>query len=144
MIILIWPDILMHFMHAAQMIFLLNVCMLIIKSTFYSLTLKPKTKHINIFWLRVTLRRASEESLFVEMIEFKAQNSYRDRKWASIWFWKIFIVEEVLKGQHQQLFNNRKSKIENKTSKIENCCSEFDSDQSATWNLKINNKNEKF
>ena len=39
----------MHFMHAVQMIFLLNIYMLIIELTFYSLTLKLKTKHINIF-----------------------------------------------------------------------------------------------
>ena len=39
----------MHFMHVVQMISLLNVYMLITKSTFYSLTLKSKTKHINIF-----------------------------------------------------------------------------------------------
>ena len=144
MIILIWFDTLMHFMHAAQMIFLLNICMLIIEFTFYSLTLKPKARHINIFWLKVTLKCISEENSFAEMTEFEAQNSYRNRKWASIWFWKIFIVEEVFKRQHQQSFNNRKSKIENKTSKIENCCSGFDSNQSATWSLKINNKNEKF
>ena len=131
-------------MHAAQMIFLLNIYMLIIKSTFYSLTLKSKTKHINTFWLKVTLRRVSEENSFAEMIELEAQNSYRDKKWASIWFWKIFIVEEVLRKQHQQSFNNQKSKIENKTSEIENCCSKFDSGQSATWNLKTNDKNEKF
>ena len=132
MIILIWLDTLMHFMHAAQMIFLLNVCMLIIEFTSYSLTLKSKTKHINTFWLRATLKCVSEENSFAEVTEFEAQNSYRNRKWASIWFWKILIVEEVLKRQHQQSFNNRKPKIENKTSKIENCCSEFDSDQSTT------------
>ena len=132
MIIQIWLGTLMHFMHVAQMISLLNVCMLIIKFTFYSLTLKSKAKHINTFWLKVTLGRVSEKNLFTEMTEFKAQNSYRDKKWASIWLWKIFIVEEVFRKQHQQSFNNRKSKIENKTLKIENCCSEFDSDQSAT------------
>ena len=38
MIIHIWLSTLMHFMHAAQMIFLLDVCMLIIESSFYSLT----------------------------------------------------------------------------------------------------------
>ena len=81
---------------------------------------------------------------FAKMIELETQNSYRNRKWASIWFWKIFIVEEVLRKQHQQSFNNRKLKIENKTSKIGNYCSKSDSDQSATWNLNTNNKNERF
>ena len=38
MIIHIWFSTLMHFMHAAQMIFLLNIYMLIIESSFYSLT----------------------------------------------------------------------------------------------------------
>ena len=118
--------------------------MLIIEFTSYSLTLKSKAKHINIFWLRVTLRRVFEENFFIEMIELKTQNSYRDKKWTSIWLWKIFIVEEILKEQHQQSFNNRKSKIKNKISKIENCCSEFGSDQSTIWNLKINDRNEKF
>ena len=78
------------------------------------------------------------------MTELEVQNSYRDKKWASIWLWKIFIVEEILREQHQQSFNNRKSKIENKTSEIENYCSEFDNDQSATWSLNINKKNKKF
>ena len=40
MIILIWLNILMHFMHVIQMIFLLNVYMLITKFTFYSLTMQ--------------------------------------------------------------------------------------------------------
>ena len=61
-------------MHAAQMISLLNVYMLIIKSLFYSLTLKLNAKSTNIFKLRVTLRRVSEENSFAEVIEFKAQN----------------------------------------------------------------------
>ena len=43
MIILIWFDILMHFMYAVQMFFLLNVYMLIIKFTFYSLTILSST-----------------------------------------------------------------------------------------------------
>ena len=144
MIILIWLGTLVHFMHAAQMIFLLDVCMLIIRLTFYSLTLKPKARHINTFWLRITLERVFEKSFFAEMTELKAQNSYQDRKWASIWLWKILIVEEILRRQHQQSFNNRKSKIENKTSEIGNCCSESDSDQSTTWSLKTNDKNERF
>ena len=78
------------------------------------------------------------------MTELEAQNSYRNRKWASVWFWKIFIVEKIFKEQHQQSFNNRKSKIENKTSEIENCCLKFDSGQPATWSLKTNDKNKKF
>ena len=71
MIILIWFGILMHFMHAAQMIFLLNVCMLIIEFTFYSLTLKSKAKHINTFWLKITLRRAFEENSLLKWLNLK-------------------------------------------------------------------------
>ena len=66
------------------------------------------------------------------MIEFEVQSLYQDRKWTSIWFWKIFIIEEIIKKQHQQSFNNRKSKIENKILKIENYCSEFNNGQSTT------------
>ena len=109
-----------------------NVYMLIIKFTFYSLTLKSKAKHINIFWIESHAETCLWRKLFAEMIELKIQNSYQDRKSTSIWFWKIFIVEEILKKQHQQLFNNRKPKIENKTSKIGNCCSKSDSDQLTT------------
>ena len=48
MIIHIWLSTLMHFMHAAQMIFLLNVYMLITESSFYSLTMyKRKTQKTN-------------------------------------------------------------------------------------------------
>ena len=48
--------------------------MLIIESSFYSLTLKFNAKNINIFRLKVTLKRISEESSFVEVTEFKARN----------------------------------------------------------------------
>ena len=48
--------------------------MLIIESSFYSLTLKFNAKNSNIFKLKITLRRISEESSFVKVIEFKAQN----------------------------------------------------------------------
>ena len=42
----------MLFMHAAQMIFLLNIYMLIIESSFYSLTLQLNTKNVNIFEIK--------------------------------------------------------------------------------------------
>ena len=64
----------MLFMHAIQMIFLLNVYMLIIKSSFYSLTLKLNAKSINIFKLKITLKRISEESSFIKVTEFEARN----------------------------------------------------------------------
>ena len=64
----------MLFIHVIQMIFYLNVYMLIIKSSFYSLTLKLNAKNTNIFKLKITLRRVSEESSFAEMTEFKARN----------------------------------------------------------------------
>ena len=47
---------------------------LIIKSLFYSLTLKLNAKNINIFRLKITLKRISEQSSFTEMIEYKARN----------------------------------------------------------------------
>ena len=61
----------MHFMHAAQMISLLDVYMLITESSFYSLTLKLNAKNTNIFKLKVTLKRISEESSFAEVTEFE-------------------------------------------------------------------------
>ena len=48
--------------------------MLIIKSSFYSLTLKLNARSTNIFKLKVTLRRVSEESSFAEVTEFEARN----------------------------------------------------------------------
>ena len=57
---------------------------------------------------------------------------------------KDFRRRRNFQRQHQQLFNNRKSKIENRTSEIENCCSGFDSDQSTIWNLNTNSENERF
>ena len=48
--------------------------MLITESSFYSLTLKLNAKSTNIFRLRVTLRRVSEESSFAEVTEFEVQN----------------------------------------------------------------------
>ena len=64
----------MLFMHVAQMIFLLNVYMLIIKSSFYSLTLRLNAKNINIFRLKITLRYVSEENSFIKMIKVEVQN----------------------------------------------------------------------
>ena len=61
-------------MHAAQMIFLLNVYMLIIEFSFYSLTLKSNAKNTNIFKLKITQKRVSEESSFIEVIKFKTRN----------------------------------------------------------------------
>ena len=48
--------------------------MLIIESSFYSLTLKFNAKNINIFRLKITLRRVFEKNSFAEVTEFEAQN----------------------------------------------------------------------
>ena len=64
----------MFFMYIAQIIFLLNVYMLIIKLLFYSLTLKLNAKNINILKLKITLKRVFEESSFVKVTEFKVKN----------------------------------------------------------------------
>ena len=64
----------MLFMHVVQMIFFLNVYMLIIKFLFYLLTLKLNAKNIYIFRLKIMLRRVSEESSFTKVTEFKVQN----------------------------------------------------------------------
>ena len=120
MIILIWPDTLMHFMHVAQMIFLLNVCMLIIRFTFYSLTLKSKTKHINIFWLKVTLRRVSEENFLLKWLNLKfkirieTENEHRFdlKKFSSS---KKFSKNNI---NNHSTIENRKLKIKHRKSKI--------------------------
>ena len=141
MIILIWLNILMHFMHVAQMIFLLNVCMLIIKFTFYSLTLKLKTKHINIFWLKVMLERVSEENSLLKWLNLKFRTYIKTESENRFNFERFSLSKEFSKTTSiviQQL------KIENKISEIENCFSKFDSDQSTTWNLNTNNENERF
>ena len=120
MIILIWLGTLMHFMHAAQMIFLLNVCMLIIGLTFYSLTLKPKTRHINTFWLRATLRRAFEESFLLKWlnlklrihIEIKSEHRFDFERFSSS---KKFSESNI--NSHLTT-ENRKSEIEHRKSEI--------------------------
>ena len=120
MIILIWPDILMHFMHAVQMIFLLNVCMLIIKFTFYSLTLKSKTKHINIFWLKITLRRVSEKNSLLKWLNLKLK--IRIKTESEHWFnserfslSKKFLEDNI---NSHLIIENWKSKIKHRKSKI--------------------------
>ena len=120
MIILIWFNILMHFMHAAQMISLLNVCMLIIKFTFYSLTLKPKTKHINIFWLKVTLRRASEESSLLKWLNLKLRTRIETKNEHRFDFKKFSSSKKFLKDNinSHSTIENWKSKIKHRKSKI--------------------------
>ena len=120
MIILIWLDTLMHFMHVVQMIFLLNVYMLIIKFTFYSLTLKPKTKHINIFWLKVTLKRVSEENFLLKWlnlkfriyIEIESEHRFNFKKFSLL---KKFSESNI---NNHSTIENRKSKIKHRKSKI--------------------------
>ena len=127
MIIHIWFSTLMFFIHAVQMISLLNVCMLIIESLFYSLTLKFNAKSTNIFRLKITLRRVSEESSFAEVIEFKIQNvedrlihQIEIKKRESTWLWKIFTVEEIFRSNINDhlTIESLKSKIKHRKSKI--------------------------
>ena len=117
----------MHFMHAAQMISLLNVYMLITESSFYSLTLKLNAKSTNIFKLKITLKCVSEESSFAEVTEFKTRNvenrlihQIETKKRKSTWFWKILTVEEVLKNNinNHSTIESLKSKIKHRKSKI--------------------------
>ena len=120
MIILIWFGILMHFMHAAQMIFLLNVCMLIIESTFYSLTLKPKAKHINIFWLRVTLRRVFKENSLLKWLNLKLRIRIETKNEHQFNFERFSSSKKSLKNNinNHSTTENRKSKIKHRKSKI--------------------------
>ena len=117
----------MHFMHAAQIISLLNVCMLIIEFLFYSLTLKLNAKSTNIFRLKITLKRVSEENFFAEVIKFKARNvenrlihQIEIKKRKSTWLWKIFTVEEIFRNNinNHSTIESLKSKIKHRKSKI--------------------------
>ena len=120
MIILIWLNILMHFMYAVQMISLLNVCMLITGFTFYSLTLKLKARHINTFWLRVTLKRAFKESFLLKWLNLKLrihietenEHQFDFKKFSSS---KKFSENNI--NSHLTI-ENRKSKIKHRKSKI--------------------------
>ena len=120
MIILIWFDTLMHFMHAAHVISLLNVYMLIIKFIFYSLTLKSKTKHINIFWLKITLKCVFEESSLLKWLNLKfkicieTENEHRFdfKKFSSL---KKFSESNI---NNHSTIKNWKSKIKHRKSKI--------------------------
>ena len=120
MTILIWLSTLVHFMHAAQIISLLNVCMLTIKSTSYSLTLKSKARHINTFWLRATLERAFEESPLLKWlnlklktrIETKSGHRFDSERFSSS---KKFSKDNI--NSHSTT-ENRKSKIGHRKSKI--------------------------
>ena len=120
MIILIWLNTLMHFMHAAQMIFILNVYMLIIKFIFYSLTLKPKTKHINIFWLKITLKRVSEETFLLKWLNLKFKIYIKTESEHRFDFEKFSSSKELSKNNinSYSTIENRKSKIKHRKSKI--------------------------
>ena len=120
MIILIWFSTLMRFMHVVQMIFLLNVCMLIIKFTFYSLTLKSKARHINTFWLRITLKRVFKENSLLKWLnlKFKTRIKTENEHWFN--FKKFLSLKEFSKSNinNHSTIENRKSKIKHRTSKI--------------------------
>ena len=120
MIILIWPGTLMHFMHAVQMIFLLNVYMLIIKFTFYSLTLKSKTRHINIFWLRITLKRVFEKSSLLKWLNLKLRTRIETESEHRFDLERFSSLKKFLKNNINShlTIENRKSKIKHRKSKI--------------------------
>ena len=117
---MIWFNILMHFMHAVQMIFLLNVCMLIIRFTFYSLTLKSKTKHINIFWLKVTLKRVFEESFLLKWLNLKLKIRIETENEHRFNFEKFSSSKKSSENNinNHLIIKNRKSKIKHRKSKI--------------------------
>ena len=54
------------------------------------------------------------------MIELEVQNSYQNKKWKSIWFWKILVVEEVLRDNinNYSIIENRKSETKYRKLKI--------------------------
>ena len=120
MIILIWFNTLMHFMHAVQMIFLLNVYMLIIKFIFYSLTLKSKTKYINIFWLKVTLRRVSKENSLLKWLNLKFKIRIETESEHRFNFKKFSLSKKFSRNNinNYSIIEYRKSKIKHRKSKI--------------------------
>ena len=120
MIILIWFSILMHFMHAVQMIFLLNVYMLIIEFTSYSLTLKLKTKHINIFWLKVTLRCVFEKSFLLKWLNLKLRTCIKTKNEHRFNFEKFSSSKKFSENNinNHLIIENWKLKIKHWKSKI--------------------------
>ena len=120
MIIRIWLSILMHFMHVVQMIFLLNVYMLIIKFTFYSLTLKSKAKHINIFWLKITLKRVFEENFLLKWLNLKLKTRIETESEHRFDFEKFSSSKKFSKNNinNYSIIENRKSKIKHRKLKI--------------------------
>ena len=120
MIILIWLNTLMHFMHVVQMIFILNVCMLIIRFTFYSLTLKSKTKYINIFWLKITLKRVFEENFLLKWLNLKFKIHIKTKNEHQFDFKKFSSSKKFSKNNinNHSTIKNRKSKIKHRKSKI--------------------------
>ena len=118
--ILIWFNILMHFMHDAQMIFLLNIYMLIIKSTFYSLTLKSKTRHINIFWLKVTLKHVSEKNFLLKWLNLKFRTYIETENEHRFDFERFSSSKKSSKSNinNYSTTENEKSKIKHRKSKI--------------------------
>ena len=107
-------------MHAAQVISLLDVCMLIIRFTFYSLTLEPKARHINIFWLRVTLGRASEESPLLKWLNLKFRTRIETKSEHRFDFERFSSLKEFSEGNinSHSTIENRKSEIEHRKSEI--------------------------
>ena len=120
MIILIWLNTLMHFKHAVQMIFLLNVYMLIIKSIFYSLILKLKTKHINIFWLKITLKRIFKKNSLLKWLNLKFKIHIKIKSEHRFDFKKFSSSKEFSENNinNPSTIENRKLKIKYRKSKI--------------------------
>ena len=120
MIILIWFNILMHFMHAVQMISLLNVYMLIIKFIFYSLTLKPKTRHINTFWLKITLKHAFEKNPLLKWLNLKLRIRIKTENKHRFDFKKFLSLKKFSENNinNYSTIENWKLKIKHRKSKI--------------------------
>ena len=120
MIILIWFSTLMHFMHVIQIIFLSDICMLIIEFTFYSLTLKPKTKHINIFWLKITLKRVFEKNFLLKWLNFKLRTRIKTESENWFDFEKSSLLKKFLEVNinNHSIIENQKFKIKHRKLKI--------------------------
>ena len=94
--------------------------MLIIRSTFYSLTLKLKAKHINTFWLKVTLERAFEESPLLKWLNLKFKTRIETENEHRFDFEKFSSSKKSSKSNinNHSTIENWKSEIEHRKSKI--------------------------
>ena len=94
--------------------------MLITRSTFYSLTLKSKTRHINIFWLKIMLGRVFEESSLLKWLNLKFRTRIETKNEHRFDFERFSSSKKFSKNNinNHSIIENRKSKIKYRKSKI--------------------------